>query len=267
MTDAHSDAKEQNYRRGGEAANLLRRLHAYEKESLSGLLDKVAQELEVSADTVSNYATGQRPIPNRYKPKIIEALRSFRWKVDDKWKLSTALSESLGINSRHFINVDEFIIDAKPTHYKLVRLNRWGELTTGDVTISPDGDAPRWWTYTYDTKNDITNETSTKEYSGPILAVDRIICIICSGRGVPGVGRYMRIEYIWPSSTPTYHESVGISLSTFSREGHPLAAPFVLVPMSRWKESISKAGELAAISERLRQMTQDGMIHLFPSPT
>jgi hypothetical protein len=250
---------------GSYAADLLTHLYEYEKNSLSIMLKKIAEEIGVTPETVRNYATGLRPIPLRHRQQVIDALRSFRWKVDPKWKLTTAVSETLGINSRHFVDVDEFILDAKKTHYKLMRLDRRGDLTTGKVMISPLGDAPRWWTYTYDTQDDITNEINTKEYSGPIVVADKVICVICSGRGGPGVERHMRIEYIWPSSTPKYKESFGISLSTFSRQGHPLAVPFVLVPMNRWNESLSKKDEQTAISETLRQMTQDGMIHLFPS--
>lgn len=232
---------------------------------MSALLEKVAKELGVTTETVSNYATGHRPIPHRHKQRVHEALRSFRWKTEHEWKLTTAMSESLGINSRHFVDVDEFIIDNKKTHYKIIRLNRHGSIVTGNVTISPLSDIPRWWTYTYDAQSDVTNEVVRKEYSGPILVVDKLICVICSGRGGPGVGRHMRIEYLWPSPTPRHNESFGISLSTFSREGHPLAAPFVLIPINLWEESLSNLQKQTAISERLRQMTQDGMIHLFPS--
>lgn len=267
MTHDKSDTKEKNFLRGGKSAELLRHLHTYEKESLTVLLEKVAHEIGVTTETVSNYATGQRPIPDRYKSKIIEVLRSFHWKVDPKWKLTTAISESLGINSKHFVDVDELIVDAKPTLYKLGRLDRSGTFRTGDVTISPLGDAPRWWSYTYDVQNTITDEVNKKEYGGPIFVVDRLICVICAGRGGPGVGRHLRMEYLWPSSAPKFNESFGISLSTFSREGHPLAAPFVLIPMDRWNESLSNEGEQKAISKKLSAMTQSGMVHLFSTKT
>ncbi len=265
MQDENFESKKYNQGSSGEAAKLLTQLYEYEKNSLSIMLKKIAEEIGVETETVRNYATGQRPIPHRHRQKVIDALRSFRWKVNPEWKLTTAISESLGINSRHFVDVDEFIIDAKPTHYKLARLDRRGDLTIGDVTISPLGEAPRWWSYTYETKKDLTSEISAKEYSGPILVVDKLICIICSGRGGPGVGRHMRIEYIWPAATPNYNESYGISLSTFSREGYPLAAPFVLVPMNRWSGILSNKDGKNAISATLRKMTQDDMIHLFPN--
>ena len=265
--DKRAATKEENFRRGGDAAELLRRLHTYENESWNITLEKLAQEIGVTPETINYYALGLRPIPERHKDRIIDALRSFHWKVDPKWKFTTAISEALGINSRHFVDVDDLIVDAKPTLYKLGRLDRSGSFKTGEVTISPLGDAPRWWTYTYDVQNGMTDEVSTKEYSGPVFVVDRLICVICAGRGGPGVGKHLRMEYLWPSSAPKFNESFGISLSTFSREGHPLATPFVLIPMSRWNQSLSNEDEQKVIAKKLTAMTQNGMIHLFAGKT
>lgn len=257
--DQDEASRERNLKQGGEAANLLKRLWDHEAGSLRTLSQKVSEEMGVSVEQVSRWANGKVAIPLDRRAQLSSSLRSHLWRVDLNWKIATAISEMSGINGDGFFEVDKHIVGKVSTPYKLVRFNGGGEISIGDVLISPQSDKPRWWNYSYTGTKEDGSET-LRSFNGPVFKSGKSIFSILIG-GTNGVEPYMRVEMLWPKSNTQNDVTYGVSLSTFIQRGTPLASPFALMSVSFWDAQYSGNNEnRSKLEATLREKSKNGVI-------
>lgn len=210
-----------------DASELMQQIYRAEKESLNELKDKLANELKMKPGSIANWGTGNREVPDEKADDLIAALRGFRWKVDPIWKLATALSELLGANSDDFHLADRFLRGNDSRRFKHLRKDGAERIIEGIVSISRPSDRPRWWKYDAQTVDIETGDY--REFEGPVVIVDKLVCAICVG-GLFGTAVHFRFDAVYPSSSPERNISFGLMISTATRHGGPQSAPFALIP-------------------------------------